>query len=188
VILLPLALLLAGCCAAGSRSMNVTARPPADRAGISQPQYLDDLRAYVNVPDGWHARALEQDPASPHSFHRVWVSPTTRTAYGVIHFSLPLPVGHELALIGFLQQMKRNEGQAELMEKRWDPNLSGLRFVAGGGEHTIRGNLLVRGFEGWVIYAGTVRDFPIIQEELALAERAREYTELRGAQQDAKAR
>ena len=56
-----------------------------------------------------------------------WLSPSGRTAYGVIYFSLPLPVGHDLTLWGFLDEMRHSEGEATLVSKQWDENLRGLR-------------------------------------------------------------
>jgi hypothetical protein len=72
--------------------------------------------------------------------------------------------------------MKATEGEATLIEKKWDPNLNALRFVAEGGQYTVRTNLFVRGFVGWAIYAGTLRAYPVNQAELELARRAREDT------------
>jgi hypothetical protein len=124
-------------------------------------------------PLHWKPDPLKQ--SSTHT-HEVWLSPTGRTAYGVIYFHLPLPVGHDLALWGFLNQMRASEGEATLIEKKWDPNLGALRFVAEGGQYTVRTNLFVHGFSGWAVYAGTLRAYPVDQAELELAERAREDT------------
>jgi len=131
------------------------------------------LQAICVPPLGWKPDPLKR--SSTH-VHEVWISPSGRTAYGVIHFELPLPVGHDLALWGFLNQMRASEGEANLLEKKWDANLGGLRFVAEGGQYIVRTNLFVHGFSGWAIYAGTLRAFPINQAELELAERAREDT------------
>jgi hypothetical protein len=81
-----------------------------------------------------------------------------------------------VALWGFLQEMRRTEGQATLVEKRWDDRLPGIRFVARGGQHVVRVNLVVRGFHGWACYAGTLRGDEIVPDELELAEDAREQT------------
>ena len=83
---------------------------------------------------------------------------------------------HDLALWGFLNQMRASEGEGRLIEKKWDPNLDGLRFVAEGGQYTVRTNLFVHGFTGWAVYAGTLRAFPVNEAELQSAERARERT------------
>jgi hypothetical protein len=94
----------------------------------------------------------------------------------VIRFSLPLPVGPDLALGGFLREMRNTEGDATLLSRQSDPELPGVRFVAEGGQYVIRTNLLTRGWRGWAIYAGTFRDKPVMPDELKLAEAAREHT------------
>jgi hypothetical protein len=76
----------------------------------------------------------------------------------------------------FMQEMKRTEGAAELLSRNWDANHRMLRFVARGGVYTVRTNLVVRGFSGWAVYAGTLTQRAVAPDELALAERARELT------------
>ncbi len=94
----------------------------------------------------------------------------------MIHFKLPVPVGYDLALWGFLQNMKLREGEATLISKNWDPNLKGLRFVAEGGLYCVRTNLFIDGLSGWAVYAGTLRKEQINSKELSIAEEAREAT------------
>ena len=139
------------------------------------PQYVESVDASAVVPPGWHADPLKS--SATHK-HQVWTSPSGHTAYGIIHFMLPLPVGHDLALLGFLQNMKRTEGEATLVSKQWDPNLHAIRFVAVGGLYKVRTNLFVRGLDGWAVYAGTLRKEKIEAEELAQGERARELTRI----------
>jgi hypothetical protein len=148
-------------------------QPVADLAFV--PQYVNSVDARAVVPTGWHPDPLKS--SATHK-HQVWISPSGHTAYGIIHFTLPLPVGHDLALIGFLQNMKRTEGEATLVSKQWDPKLYAIRFVAVGGQYTVRTNLFVRGLDGWAIYAGTLQKEKIEADELAQAERAREQTRI----------
>jgi len=135
----------------------------------------DAVDAVVAPPVGWKAQPLKF--SSQHR-HQLWLSPSGNTAYGVIFFHLPLPVGTDLALWGFLNQMKKSEGEARLISKRWDPNLGALRFEAEGGLYRIRGNLFASGLRGWVIYAGTLRNASINEKELELATLARESTRM----------
>lgn len=110
------------------------------------------------------------------SVHQTWVSPSGRTAYGVIRFTLPLPVGPDAALWGFLREMRRSEGEASLHSKSRDPQLGGLRFVAAGGRYNLRAYLVTAGWRGWIVYAGTRRDYEIAPDELDEAINARENT------------
>jgi hypothetical protein len=148
-----------------------TTQPLADPDFTSQ--YVETVDARAMIPLGWRAEPLKSSPAHT---HQVWLSPSGHTAYGIIHFNLPIPVTHELVLFGFLQNMKMHEGEANLISKQWDPNINALRFVASGGLYTVRTNLFVSGLSGWAAYAGTLRNEKIEADELATAERARELT------------
>jgi hypothetical protein len=142
--------------------------------GLTVPEPFKPVEAVVVPPAGWRAEPLK---SSEKHNHQVWISPSGNTAYGVIRFKLPLPVGAELVLRrGFLPEMKRTEGEATLVSSERDRKLPGLRFVADGGRYRVRTNLITRGWKGWAIYAGTIRNAEIVPAELALAELAREHT------------
>ena len=134
---------------------------------------MAELDAWVCPPAGWRAEPIEK--TARHT-QQVWLSPTGNTAYGVILFSLPLPLGPDVALWGFLGEMKQREGEATLLQKSRDEQKQALRFVVEGGEYRIRGIILTRGWAGWVFYAGTLRNRPIRLDELEQAVQARENT------------
>lgn len=142
--------------------------------GLSEPEPLESVEAVVMPPAGWRAEPLKT--SDKHS-HQVWISPTGNTAFGIIRFKLPLPVGPDTVLrFGFLPEMRRTEGEATLISSERDPELPGLRFIAEGGKYRLRTNMLTRGWRGWAVYAGTLREYPVNPEELSLAEVAREHT------------
>jgi hypothetical protein len=171
-----LACVVCGCChqvPPPPRHPTTTAILLAIASGLTPPVTDDVLKATVAPPIGWKPDPLK---TSPKHRHKVWLSPTGDTAYGVIYFDLPLPVGVDLALWGFLKEMKQTEGEANLILKRNDEALPGMRFVAEGGQYTIRCKLQVDGFHGWIVYAGTLRNRPINTAELKTAELARDQT------------
>lgn len=136
------------------------------------------LQALCPVPAGWTA-----DPPEHTAEHdlQTWLSPTRRTAYGVIAFhSWLLPLASDrLILDRFVGTMRAAEGEASLVgPPQSDASLPGLRFVAEGGKYTVHGNLVSRGTRGWIVYAGTLRNQPIELAELELASHAREQTVL----------
>lgn len=142
--------------------------------GLTTPAPLAAVEAVVAPPVGWKPDPLK---ASDRHNHQVWISPSGNTAYGIIRFKMPLPVGAELALRhGFMPEMRRTEGEARLLSSRRDPSLPGVRFVAEGGLYRLRSNMITRGWRGWAVYAGTIRKAEIVPDELALAELAREHT------------
>jgi len=147
--------------------------PPTTRAGISQTIYRGDLLSIATPPDGWVAEPIKQ---STRHTHQLWISPSGKTAYGVLYFKLPWPLGQDLTLQGFLSQMRKTEGTATLLEKKNDPNLPGLRFVAEGGLYLVRANLIVDNWHGWAVYAATKVKMDVDENELEIAKHAREST------------
>ncbi len=127
----------------------------------------------VAVPDGWKPDPLKK---SEKHTHQVWISPSGNTAYGVIHFTLPLALSAEFVLPFFMSEMRRTEGEATLLSRQSDEALPGVRFEAEGGEYRLSVNLITSGSEGWAIYAGVLRDKAVNVAELALAKEAREIT------------
>ncbi|MBV8780329.1 MAG: hypothetical protein JO353_02925, partial [Phycisphaerae bacterium] len=97
---------------------------------LNQPTRMDVLNAQAVPPLGWKPDPLKQ--SSSHA-HEVWLSPDGRTAYGIIYFHMPLPVGRDFALWAFMNQMKQTEGEAILRSKSWDEQRGCERFVAEGG-------------------------------------------------------
>lgn len=134
---------------------------------------LPSVRAIVTPPAGWTAQPLKT--GSRH-VHQLWISPSGRTAFGVIHFTLPLPVSANFVLPFYIAAWKRDQGEATLLRKENDGSLPGVRFVAEGGLYKQWANLIVSGRQGWSVYAGALRSQPVSEEELDLAGRAREET------------
>jgi hypothetical protein len=149
-----------------------SARKPPPQFGVD---YSPELDAEVHVPLGWTIQRFDD---TNRYRQRVWVSPSGQTSYGVIRFSLPIPVGNEIALIGFLAQMRRDEGDANLLSKQADPVHNRLLFTAEGGRYHLDGIIVTRGFHGWVVYGGSLRNQAQAVDELELAVQARENTRL----------
>jgi hypothetical protein len=164
------ATVMMGCAARAPEKPHVAT---ATAAGLSASQFHERVKATCAPPSGWVAKPIE---IKPQCAQQVWTSPSGRTAYGIIHFRMPFPVAHDLLLWFFLNEMRSSEGEATLLEKRFDGSAGALRYVARGGKYTVRSNLLVNGFDGWVIYAGTLTSEAVLADELALAEQAREQT------------
>jgi hypothetical protein len=178
IAILLLAAVLSGCASNRSDTARVTLatgqiQPSLSAIGLNEATPRKDVDGAVAPPLGW---TPQPSKSSAKHAHQIWLSPTEKTAYGVIRFTMPLPLGNETALWGFMKEMKRTEGEARLLTKQRDPQLKALRFVAEGGLYTVRANLTTRGTRGWAVYAGTKRGQEIVPAELELAERAREHT------------
>jgi hypothetical protein len=167
IALLPL--VPAGC----QRYVATTTQPATSVVGLVESEPNLEVEAIVSPPAGWRKDPLKN--SSRHA-HQVWVSPTGDTAYGVIRARLPLPVGADLALMGFMAEMRRSEGEGILISRDYDHDLPGLRFIAEGGPYRIHANLTTHGFATWTVYAGVLRGRPVNEAEFELAARAREAT------------
>lgn len=147
---------------------------PLVETGLAERVAVEAVDALAAPPAGWK---IEPQKGSDKHAHQVWLSPTGRTAYGIIHFGLPLPMPATWILGPWLEEMKKSEGEATLIGTPLkDEQLPGVRFVVEGGEYKMRVNLICKGFKGWAVYAGTLRKEPEEPAELELAERAREKT------------
>jgi hypothetical protein len=167
--------LVQGCCGQPRPNLNQIRADwkNPDTRGLTLPAFNPDVIAVCDPPIGWKPDALK---TGPNHIHEVWLSPSGATAYGVIHFTMPLPIGLNLALSGFLSEMKTTEGEAKLLSREDDANLPGIRFVAEGGLYRIHANLIIDGWDGWTVYAGTFRAKPVAPDEFDTAVRARENT------------
>jgi hypothetical protein len=149
---------------------------PLVATGLSEPRPFPPADAIVDPPVGWVADKLKQEDQYA---HQVWKSPTGSTCYGIIHFGLPLPLPASFVLPRYLAAMKDSEGQADIQgQPQKDESLPGIRFTVDCGDYRMRTNFICKGFGGWAVYVGTLRDRPEIPAEIELAERAREKTKI----------
>lgn len=184
VALVLLTPLVTGCQAqvdrqAASRKSALSEPPPTTAPvapmAASDPVWDADVEAKVCPPAGWTVDPIKR---TDRHVHKTWLSATRETAYGVIHATMPLPLGEDLALWGFMREMKRSEGEAVLLDKQWDDAKQVMRFEAEGGLYHIRAAMTTKGSTAWVVYAGTLKGHTPIPAELSLAITAREQTKV----------
>lgn len=166
----------AGC--AGPLNRGPTADAPvalAPAIDLLPPEYVPDLRATVRPPAGWAKQPAE---ASLNSTTQLWLSPGGETAFGVIAFWLPLPVGTDAVVPVYLGEMRRRDGRADVVSRTDDDALGAVRVVADSDTFRTRTTILVRGLRGWAVWAGTLQSRPVNEATLAAAEAARESVRL----------
>jgi hypothetical protein len=154
----------------------VYSAPPGTTVPTTQPvREFGKFFAEIEPPPDWR---YELTSVSDRHEHVTWISPGGNTAVGMIYFRMPFPVGHELAFkYGFLAEMRRKEGVANVLEKHWDEEIQGLRFVVESTFFHTEAKFFVRGSEGWAIYAGTRLSDPVNEAEFETAKRVREKAE-----------
>lgn len=167
-----------GCChsrsvaTAPSAGATPLTTQPADSADYSS-RLMPVVDALVDPPVGWAEKPLRADVRHVHAS---WISPSGDTAYGVILINLPLPVGPEMVLWGFLNKLRETDQEGELHAQTNAPDLPGLRFIAESGQYLLNVSLTVRGWHAWAVYAGSLKSRPINARELEMAQRARDHT------------
>lgn len=145
---------------------------PGEGDGGSDLITLDKFSVYATPPAGWELK--RNNAGDDRAEHVVWISPTNRTAFGIIFFKMPFPVGHDLAFrYGFLAEADKREGPVNVVEKRWDEQIEGLRFIVDTQKYRVQAKMFVRGSRGWATYAGTRNDMPleIAERDQAIAAR-----------------
>jgi hypothetical protein len=156
------------------------ATQPLTNTGLADAQGVEAVHAVVKPPVGWQLEPVKETDGS---VHYTWKSPTGNTAFGVIHFGMPLPVPTWVVYPNIIQKMKEHEGEANVIEGPLkDESLPGMRFTVESGDYRMRTNLITKGFRGWMIYAGTMRDRTEDPAELELAEKSRDKTQVGTAQ------
>ena len=152
------------------------ATQPLSATGLSAGKPIENVEAVVVPPVGWET---EDAKADEDHVHLSWKSPSGKTNYGVIYFSLPLSLSARWIIDPYLAAMKKSEGEANVIAGPVeDKSLPGLRFTVECGDYRMRTNLICKGFHGWAVYAGTLRKEAEIPSELELAERARDKTQV----------
>ena len=68
--------------------------------------------------------------------------------------------------------------EAQVIGKQKDDALAGYHLVVDGSHYRLRCTLIVHDWRAWAVYAGTVRSAPILENELELAEKARDDTKV----------
>ena len=167
------ALLLAGCSHYSPSKRPVSPPQYYQTIGLTQPHPVPIVVSQCDPPVGWIPEPLHK---SERHTHQIWLSPTGKTAYGVMHFKLPFPVGVSVVHWEFLREMKSRYGDSTELWEKYDPSLPGLRFVCEIEQYLMRVEMTVNGFDGWAAYAGTLRGQTPVPQELHLAEIARENT------------
>ncbi len=179
-LFLLLAFVSGGC--AGRSTLKEDERPTTRAVGELGMGYFEErVEAFVIPPTDW---VLDPPKINEERAHLTWLSPTRDTAYGVVYFDVPgivtfLPKGeflHGKAADRYIEAFSAEVGGATLESQTWDEDVEAMRLVAEGGPYKVRSMLRIRGTSGWSVYAGTLRERTVNEEELAVAEKAREAT------------
>ncbi|MEA2710862.1 MAG: hypothetical protein QOF78_3463, partial [Phycisphaerales bacterium] len=141
-----------------------------DPTGLKESEIIELVKVHIAAPQRW-----EQLAPRRHSMftETQWRSPSKMTGVGVAYVHLPLPLPAR-AITWFAQKeysKKANDGK---VIGTWEDQLGRPWFEAENSKYHIRGYIVSKGFEAWIIYCGYKTEQPPSAAELGVAARALE--------------
>lgn len=141
-----------------------------DFSGLKKDQAILPVKTTIAVPRQWEVMPLQSNPLFT---HQQWRSPSTHTGVGVILAHLPLPLSAKTVVWFAKREYARAQKDGKILDEWVDP-LGRSWFEAENEKYHLRGYVLVKGFEAWVVYFGyRVQSAPDIAE-ISLSARSAE--------------
>jgi hypothetical protein len=173
-IVLSLTLLLAA--GTGCQSQTVSAAKLAHQqrtlntTGLKDVENYQVVKARAAAPRAWEQLNIKKTSLFT---DMQWRSPSKLTGVGIAYIRLPLPLPAG-ALIWFAKQeytKKSNDGK---LLSEWTDAIGRPWFEAENNKYHVKGYIVTKGFEAWIVYSGYKVATPPSDEELKLAHRAQE--------------
>lgn len=170
-------LLLAGAGGGGCQSAQpvsvrrlINHQAMVDFSGLKSAEHFDVVKAQAAPPAAWKALTAKRGPMYT---DMQWRSPSGTTAVGVAHVKMPLPLGAR-ALLWFAKGQYAKQSDDGRVIGQWVDGLGRSWFEAENNKYRVRGFIVTKGFEAWIIYNGYKTQVPTDVSELALGARAME--------------
>jgi hypothetical protein len=141
-----------------------------DFSGLRSVEQFDVVKAQVAPPATWQQLAVKRGPMYT---DMQWRSPSSSTAVGVAHVRMPLPLSARTLLWFAKGQYAKQSDDGRLLGQ-WVDALGRNWFEAENNKYHVRGFIVTKGFEAWIIYSGYKTQIPTDVSELALGTRAME--------------
>jgi hypothetical protein len=141
-----------------------------DPSGLKDSSVCDAVKVHVASPQKWEALTPKKTAVYT---DMQWRSPSKMTGVGVAYVHLPLPIpASTVAWLAEREYSKR--AQDGKLLSLWSDALGRPWFEAENNRFHIRGYIVTRGFEAWIIYCGYRLDQPPSAAELSVAGRSLE--------------
>jgi hypothetical protein len=164
-------LILVGAGCQSARPENLASqRALIDFTGLGPLSNLSALKASGSVPLVWDPLPLKQTPLYT---HEQWRSPTLTTGVGIACVHLPLPVP-AAAVLWFAQRAYTAQESDGRSLGRWTDRVGRQWFAAENDRFYVRGYVVTRGLDAWIVYCGYRRANAPRPYELNLAVRSME--------------
>jgi hypothetical protein len=159
----------AGCQTSKPEAME-SQRAFIDFTGLGPVREISVLKASGSVPQDWSPLPLQKTPLYA---HEQWHSPTMTTGVGIAVVHLPLPVPASAVL--WFAQRKYEACQSDGHSLgRWTDSAGREWFAAENKRYYVRGYVMTRGMDAWIVYCGYRRLSAPRPYELSLAVRSME--------------
>ena len=141
-----------------------------DPTGLKETEVVEAVKVHISAPQRW-----ERLEPRKHSLYTEtqWRSPSKMTGVGIAYVRLPLPIPAKT--IGWLAQKeyakKADDGK---VIGTWEDALGRPWFEAENSRYHVRGYIVSKGFEAWIIYCGYKIEQPPSASELGVAARSLE--------------
>jgi hypothetical protein len=141
-----------------------------DFTGLKPAQPIDALRVTISPPRDWE---LIETRKSSLFTHQQWRSPTHGNAVGVAFMKMPLPFGARMIAWLAKHEYAKQASDGKVLGE-WTDSLGRPWFEAENSKYHIRGYVMTRGTEAWIVYYGCKLNTPPQAEEMSLAARSME--------------
>jgi hypothetical protein len=141
-----------------------------DFSGLDSLKPIPSVRASIAAPRRW-----ELLPSKPNALytHQQWRSPSAHTGVGIVNAHLPLPLTTK-AVVWFAKQEYAKQGSGGKLLAEWSDELGREWFEAENERYHVRGYVVVKGFNAWVVYFGYRAQYSPNLAEISTAARAAE--------------
>lgn len=141
-----------------------------DPTGLAETAVVEPVKVHIAAPQRWEQ--LEPKRYALYT-EMQWRSPSKMTGVGVAYVRLPLPI--PARSIAWLAQKEYAKKAADgKILGTWDDSLGRPWFEAENSRYHVRGYIVSKGFDAWIIYCGYKTEQPPSASELGVAARALE--------------
>jgi hypothetical protein len=122
-----------------------------DFTGLEPAGENKPLRVTAAIPTHWDALPVH---ATALYTHQQWRSPTRRTGVGVAYLRMPLPLSSKAILWFARNEYKKTRTSEGRTIGEWTDAAGRHWFEGENDKYHVRGYVITKGFEAWIIYFG----------------------------------
>lgn len=141
-----------------------------DPSGLNESSICGSVKVHVEIPQKW---SILQPKRTAIYTHQQWRSPSGMTGLGVCYIHLPIPMSADLIVWLAKREYGKHSDDGHLLAQ-WRDSLGRPWFEAETRTYHVRGYVVSRGFEAWIIYCGYKTEQAPRAAELGVAARSLE--------------